>query len=288
MALSITIRRLLSIQPLNIPVFHPIALRLLHLLSDHNFTIAELTDTVNEDQALAGQILNLANSSSHIGRVKVETIKDALVRLGAHHVSSLAMAASQAAVHVSDSELVNAVMQELWFHSHACAIASRWVAENTGNRKHADQAYMGGLLHDVGKLYLLKALERLNKAGVAYAALERDILLEIFDELHVEQGERLMEHWNMPAIYRNIVSRHEAPLCDPEDIVLAIVRLVNRATRKNRLSLCEQPDVDIRELPEAQMLNMGELQFLELDEVLDNSRNVSFITRQSSRASSSA
>jgi HD-like signal output (HDOD) protein len=284
MAISLTIRRLLSIQPINLPVFHPIALKMVHLLSDQNFTIDELADTANDDQALAGQILNMANSSSYIGRVKVETIKDALIRLGAHHVSNLAMAASQAALHVSDRELVNGVMQELWFHSHACAIGCRWVAENTGYRRFADQAYMAGLLHDVGKLYLLKALERLINAGVAHAALERETLLEIFTELHVEQGERLMEHWSMPSVYRTVVSRHCAATVDPDDIVLAIVRLVNVATRKNGLSLSAEQEQEVMDLPEFALLNMGELQLFELDEVLENSRQVSFLPRQQAAA----
>jgi HD-like signal output (HDOD) protein len=225
MPISLTIRRLLSIQPIDLPVFHPIALKLIHLLSDFNFTIDELANTANDDQALAGQILKMANSSSNIGRVKVETIKEALIRLGAHHVSNLSMAASQAALHASNNSTVNAVMKELWFHSHACAVGCRWVAMNTGYRALSEQCYLAGLLHDVGKLYLIKALERITNAGVAQAALERGLLLEIFDELHIEQGNRLMEHWNMPSIYRTAVDRHSSVHFDPNDIVLVIVRL---------------------------------------------------------------
>ena len=145
MALSLTIRRLLSIQPIDLPVFHPIALKLQHLLADHNFTIDEVANTANEDQALAGQILKLAISSSYRGRVRVETIRDALIRLGAHQVSNLAMAASQAGLHVSENSMVNEVMRSLWFHSHACALGCRWVAENAGYRSLADRAYLAGL-----------------------------------------------------------------------------------------------------------------------------------------------
>jgi HD-like signal output (HDOD) protein len=278
MPISLTIRRLLSIQPIDLPVFHPIALKLIHLLSDLNFTIDELASTANDDQALAGQILNMANSSSYSGRVKVETIKDALIRLGAHHVSNLAMAASQAALHASHNSTVNAIMQELWLHSHGCAVGSRWVAMNTGHRGLAEQAYLAGLLHDVGKLYLIKALERITSAGVAQAALERELLLEIFGELHVEQGTRLMEHWNMPAVYRAVVDRHSSEHFDPDDIVLVIVRLVNVATRACGLSLGAEPDRPLMELPEATRLGLSEQQFAELGKVLEESRHVSFLS----------
>jgi HD-like signal output (HDOD) protein len=277
MPISLTIRRLLSIQPIDLPVFHPIALKLIHLLSDCNFTIDELASTANDDQALAGQILNMANSSSYSGRVKVETIKDALIRLGAHHVSNLAMAASQAALHASHNGTVNAIMQELWLHSHGCAVGCRWVAMNTGHRGLAEQAYLAGLLHDVGKLYLIKALERITNTGVALAALERELLLEIFGELHVEQGTRLMEHWSMPAVYRAAVDKHSDERFDPADMVLVIVRLVNAATRTCGLSLGAGPDRPLVEFPEAARLGMGEQQFTELGRVLEASRSVSFL-----------
>ncbi|GFE60140.1 HDOD domain-containing protein [Geobacter sp. AOG2] len=278
MPISLTIRRLLSIQPIDLPVFHPIALKLVHLLSDQNFTIDELASTANDDQALAGQILNMANSSSYIGRVKVETIKDALIRLGAHHVSNLAMAASQAALHSSHNSTVNAIMRELWLHSHGCAVGCRWVAMNTGHRALAEQAYLAGLLHDVGKLYLVKALERITNAGVAQAALERDLLLEIFAELHVEQGTRLMEHWSMPSVYRAAVDKHSCERFDPDDMVLVIVRLVNMATRMCGLSLVAGSDQPFMELPEVALLGLSEQQLAELVQVLEESRHTSFLS----------
>jgi len=280
MAVPITIKRLLGLQPIDIPVFHPIALRMVQLLADSNFVIDDLVSTSNDDQVLAGQILKMANSHVYSGRVKIETIKDALIRLGAYHVSNLAMAASQAALHASQNDFVNGVMRELWVHSHACALGSRWVAMNTGHRNIAEQAYLAGLTHDVGKLHLLKALERLTNAGMAQAALERSLLLEIFDEMHIEQGSRLMEHWNMPPVYRAVAARHHLEFSTtdmgPDNTVLAIVRLVNIATRRrNELSIStEGYEVPIVETPEAQILKLADDQIMELYGVLEKSKEI--------------
>lgn len=276
MSVPLAIRRIISIQPIDLQVFHPIALRLINLLADINFKVEDLENTVNEDQVLVGHILKLANSTSHIGRVKVETIKEALIRLGAHHVSNLAMAVSQAALHVSKNSFVNDVMQELWFHSHACALGCHWVAVNKGHRNIAEQAYLAGLVHDVGKLHLLKSLERLVNAGMAQAALERELLLEIFSELHVEQGTRLMEYWNMPPVYRNASARHHDQAMGSDDTVLAIVRFVNAATRKCGLTLSTEPAQNLLDLPEAAMLNMTFENVVELEQVINKSREIVF------------
>lgn len=274
MALSLTIRRLLTIQPIELPVFHPIAVRLQHLLESQDFKIDEVITLANEDQSLAGQILKMANSTVYAGRVRTETIKDAVIRLGARQVSNLAMAASQASLHASDDKVINGFMQTLWLHSHACAVGAGWLARRAGYPQYAEQAYMAGLLHDVGKLYLLKALERLNKSGVAQAALEEDLLLEIFAELHVEQGCRIMEHWNMPRSHYDVVATHHDAAFDPGDTVLTTVRVVNNACKIRGIDLSREPAIDVKVQPEAGMLQLSQDEFDDLFEVLEDSQEL--------------
>jgi len=274
MPLSLTIRRLLTTQPIDLPVFHPIAIRLQQLLETPDFTMDKVVELANEDQSLAGQILKMANSTVYIGRVRTETIKDAVIRLGAQQVSNLAMAASQSSLHVSEDRVLNGFMQSLWLHSHACAVGCRWLARNAGYPQYADQAYMAGLLHDVGKLYLLKALERLNRMGVAQAALEEDLLLEIFAELHVEQGCRLMEHWNMPKVYYNVVANHHDDNFDTSDTVLTVVRLVNTACKQKGIGLLHDPTIDLETETETAMLQLTQDEIDDLLEVLDDSQEI--------------
>ena len=125
---------------------------------------------------------------------------------------------------------------------------------------------MAGLLHDVGKLYLLKALERLNNVGVAHAALEFELLMEIFQELHVDQGCRLMEHWNMPKSYAKVVAEHQEVRLDTNNTVLTVVRLVNAACKFKGIGLKSEPDVDLMDLQETSLL---QLEQDELDDMLD-------------------
>lgn len=237
MRVHIRLRYALCTQPIELPVFNPVALDLLHMLAEPHTDIFDIVRTINEDQALAAQVLRMANSASYIGRDKCETIKSAAIRLGARHITNLAMAASHASLHTSESPIVNDIMQDLWLHSHACALGCRSVAISTGQHNIADQAYMAGLLHDIGKLYLLKAMERIIQNRELAIVIERDLLLNVFSEMHVEFGCRLMDHWFLPGIYRNVVAQHHAETFDSGDILLAIVRMVNINSRNYHLSL---------------------------------------------------
>jgi HD-like signal output (HDOD) protein len=274
MPLSLTIKRLLTTQPIELPVFHPIALRLQQLLGRPDFKIDEVIALASEDPSVAGQILKMANSTVYMGRVRTETIKDAVVRLGALQVSNIAMAASQSGLHVSENPIINDFMRSLWLHSHACAIGSYTLAKRAGYPQYADQAYMAGLLHDVGKLYLLKALERLNRVGVAQAALEEDLLLDIFGELHVEQGRRLMQHWHLPNVYTSVVAGHQDATYDTSDTVLTIVRLVNAACKFKGIGLVFNPTIDIPAQAETALLQLTQDELDDLYDVLDDSQDI--------------
>lgn len=236
MSVHIRIRYALCTQPIELPVFNPIALELLHMMTSPLTDIMDIVATISQDQALSAQVLRMANSPSYMGRNKCDTIKTAAIRLGARQITNLAMAASHASLHTSDNPVVNDVMQNLWLHSHACALGSRSIALNTGQQDIADQAYMAGLLHDVGKLYLLKALERIITNRELILTLDHELLQNVFSEMHVEFGCRLMDHWFLPDIYRTVVANHHAEQFDTTDMLLTIVRMVNHSSRMINLS----------------------------------------------------
>jgi len=263
MSISLDIRQFLATQPIDLPVFNPVALNILHLTSNPDSNIDDIVRAINEDQALAAQVLKMANSPVFMGLSKMETIKASVIRLGARQVANLAMTASQAALHTSDSPLIMGILQELYSHSNACAIGCWWVAQNSGNRNLAEQAYMAGLLHDIGKLYLIKALEHMDGSTDPSVSLDRQFFMGVFSELHIEQGCRIMDHWNLPPIYRSVVANHHLEGFDQQDALLAIVRLVNGVSRKFGLSLNADNAPDIQ--AEAVALSMNDARCQELD-----------------------
>jgi putative nucleotidyltransferase with HDIG domain len=271
MGFSLDLRYQICQQPIELPIFNPVALELLQLLADPNTEITNVIETINKDPGLAIQILRMANSSAYVGRCKSETIKDSVNRLGIKLISNLAMAASQAALHISTIPLVNVMMQALWQHSYACAIGCNSLAISSGHRELADQAYMAGLLHDIGKLYLLKAMEQISLKHETRFELDRETLLDVFSDMHIEQGVRIMYYWDIPALYSSIVANHHSDHADPKDILLSIVRLVNFNSIQYELNSFPRYIQPQDALVEIGVLNLSESALVQLEKDMKSS-----------------
>ena len=267
-----TVRRLLASQPIELPIFHPVALKLQRMLSNYDFTVDEVSQVANEDMSLASQMLKIANSPMYMGRSKVATIKEAVIRLGAQQVINLVIAASQASAHASVNPELDRYMKELWLHGHGCALGGRWLAHSCGMRGVADETYLAGLLHDVGKLYLLKSIEKLVAAGVINSLFDDELIMEIFEVMHAEQGYRMMQHWNFPEMYGEIIRDHHTEEWDTDNKMLAIIRFVNLTCRRIGLGLKHEPELVLINAQEAAVLDITVAQIVELEALLEDSR----------------
>ena len=107
------------------------------------FTVDEVAKVANEDQALASQMLKMANSPMYMGRTKVGTIREVVIRLGAQQVINIAIAASQAAAHTSDNPVLGRYMKALWQHSHGCALGSRWLTPEPRDARRSGRELSG-------------------------------------------------------------------------------------------------------------------------------------------------
>lgn len=274
MKISNKLYNMIAQQPIELPVFNPVALDLLQLLAEPDIMYFEVIRTIKQDEALSAKVLKMSNSTSYVGRIKCETIENSAIRLGTQQIANIAIAASHASLHCSDNPLVNEVMQDLWLHSHACALGCRSIALKTSHQSFADHAYMAGLLHDIGKLYLLKALERICTTTTAGITFEKEMLHDVFSELHVEFGCRIMDCWNIPRIYQNIVTNHHNDKSDSDGFLLAIVRLINFSSKKFNVSPYPTKTPDSSTEPDFKILQLKGSYETTLEEVMTGVKEV--------------
>lgn len=255
---------------LSLPVFNPNALRVQQELVRKEPDMGVVEKLIVRDQTLASEVLKLANSVYYRGLVEVKTVKAAIVRLGMREVSKIVLlAASKTQFRVVDKELA-LMLKRIWQHSAGNALAANWLARRCEFEELASQAFFSGLLHDIGKLFLITAIEqsKLRKSGKMTSAL----LLEVIDTLHTRQGYRLMQHWNMPEEYCLVVRDHHDPSVDARNTLLILVRLADMACHKLGIGIRSLPEVNLAATAEANLLELSEIDMAELEIMLEDTK----------------
>jgi len=258
-----------------LPVFHTVAVKLQQLLSSHSFEIDDIIELISEDQSLSGRVLKVANSSYYAGLSKISTIKDAIIRLGAQEIANMAMLASQFEFYNSSNESLNRMMQGLWGHALACGVGAKWLTRKAGYPGMAAEAFMGGLMHDIGSLALLKVLDDILKNNETSVHFSDQLINEIIEAMHEEVGYNLMKAWNFPDFYCDIARSHHKETFDHSNILLVAVRLSNLACKKLGRSLHPaDSSIAIFSAPEAHFLGLKEIALAELEIIIEDADGI--------------
>ncbi|MBK5970532.1 MULTISPECIES: HDOD domain-containing protein [Thiorhodovibrio] len=253
-----------------LPVFNRVALDVQKLKESETATMNEMTTLIMRDQALTSRILQVANSSFYGGLKQVDTLSGAVLRLGLNKVASLAMMASQLMAYQSKRQSTAERMGQLWQRAYVCASGSRWIAENCGLRGEAEAAFLSGLLHDVGELFLLKALDALCDDAKVGVSVTEQVTDELLGAMHNEIGYRLMKKWELPECYALTARDHHTPSFDHKDRLLAVTRLLDWVCLKLGVGQQSDPDIMLAATAEAQALGLREIQIAQLEVMIED------------------
>lgn len=257
-------------EKLNLPVFPGAAFELQQLLADDNTSIDQIAKVIGKDQAMASQVLKLANSAFFSGWNTVRTIREAILRLGLNHVFNLVVCTSQQKYYKSRNTTLQKILETLWQHALCTAIGSKWLVQKLGYRQFGDEAFLSGLLHDIGKLVLTKAIETIQSEYEDFD-LPSELIDQIFDSMHSEQGNYLMDEWSIPDVYCKIALNHHKEEFDKNDVLLMSVRIANQVCRKAGISTHPKEHIDLLILPEVQSLSVKQAVLAELELVIRES-----------------
>ncbi len=265
--LTVLINRKIDSGEVELPVFDDIALRINREVNENRLDAEHICKIIEEDQVLVADLLRMANSSFFSGLSSVSSLREAAVRLGIRQIASIVFSVSQKRLYSASRGMFKARLTQLWQHTSAVSIGARWLAANSGYRNLADESFVAGLLHDIGKLSLLCALEDIiSSEGLE---LSDEVVNNILQDMHSEHGAQLLTLWNLPESYKTIVLHLDDEACDPHNVVLCMIRLVDKACVLEDINDMPTDEVVILEnMPEVAALSLSDRDLAELRLVL--------------------
>ena len=255
---------------ITLPVFSDVALKVQKASREERYDIGEIEKAIESDPVLVAEVLRASNSAFFGGLTQVSSIRNAVLRLGLQRVTNLVFLASEKSRYNARHPDIATLMRDLWHHSSACAMAAEWIARKVRFPQHGETVFIGALVHDIGKLFLLRVLDDMSREPEYASVVSMELVRELLDNAHTEVGYRLLTSWHLPEVYQSIVRDHHVEAPDPANVPLQIVRLANHACNKVGIGLHPQPDLVLGAVREAGTLGMSEIAIAELEIILED------------------
>jgi putative nucleotidyltransferase with HDIG domain len=200
------VARLRPIDVYEVPTLPSIVIQALKLMQDPNSDARAVERVIIHDPAISAKILRVANSAFFGFSRRVGTIAEAVRVLGFANVQGMLI--SVGAFDAFRTERLNLV--DFWKHSIATATAARFLSSKV--RCSGDEAFMAGILHDIGKLIFAvqaeasyqRVLDLQKGSAISSLTAERTM----FEFTHPEVGQMVAERWDLPARYVAAIAHH--------------------------------------------------------------------------------
>jgi HD-like signal output (HDOD) protein len=190
---------------IDLPSFPEIAVRVRRILSDPKSSVDQVVRVVGSEPALAARLLRIANSASlNRSGKNVTDLRTAINRIGYNMVRSASISFAMAQIRRSNKLAgLEGHLQELWKRSTEVA-AHAYVLARSCSRVNADEAMLTGMMHGIGKLYVL------TRAAAHPELFMNDGMLEqIVNEWHASIGKAILENWEFPENMAQAVGEQE-------------------------------------------------------------------------------
>ncbi|MBW1766857.1 MAG: HDOD domain-containing protein [Deltaproteobacteria bacterium] len=220
-----TIHQIASLK--NLPTLPQIHLKLIETCNKDRVNVKEISEIVQKDPSLSCKIMGLANSVYSGVNIGVKNMEQAVARIGTSAIRSIVCSnsAQEAFYRNKGKEIFN--LKRFWWHSLKCAVLARLISKKI-SYSQPDEAFLSGLLHDIGKLVLWVNFPEQYKNLLEIYKDQHDLLLvgeKKLDATHYEVGACLLDRWNFQSFITDSVLYHHEPK-DRISNAFALVKIV--------------------------------------------------------------
>jgi len=246
----------------DLPAMPHVASKVLELSGNPNTSPVKLQQIISDDQAMAARILKIANSAMYACSRKIKTLTEAIVMLGFNSIRSLVVTSAARNLYSSSNSRMGLKERLLWEHSIGTACACRLLVQ-TGSPHLGEEAFLAGLMHDIGKLVLnQKAADRFDEVvqtvyneNTMFVETERALLG--FD--HAEVGAMLVNKWKLsPALELIIANHHKPETFNPDNPLLLYLDLANEICKQQGIGFIHHEGADLVGTASNRILGLSE------------------------------
>ena len=247
----------------DLPTIPVVATKVMQLIENESASAEELAKVVSSDPAVAARVLKISNSSFYGCQRQIQTLSHAIMVLGFSTLKSLVVAASVKQVY----KPYGLTEKMLWEHSFGAGLAARVIANST-RLVNEEEAFLGGLFHDIGKIIMNSldsqqfqlVVQKCYNDGMSSLEAEQ----QVFSYNHAEVGGLVIKKWNFPAILMHAVLKHHSfDFAEEEDIyqvrLTCVVGLANLFCHRLGIGVREpEEDLQLQETVPAGLLGLDE------------------------------
>lgn len=226
----------------NLPTLPDIVNKVLEQIDNPDSNLKVFQNIISKDPILSAKVLKMSNSAYYGFSRKIETLSEAVIILGLNTLKSLVIAASSFKFLNPAFEGYGLSKGELWKHSLATAMAASLITK-TLNYQNTEKFFVAGLLHDIGKILLNKALKKYNKnirtfvkmREISFDQAEREIL----GFNHCDIGAELAGYWKLPNLFVDTCKFHHIPNDSYPDnkLYVKIIHIADIIAYKSKLGI---------------------------------------------------
>ncbi|MCX6145766.1 MAG: HDOD domain-containing protein [Candidatus Kapabacteria bacterium] len=226
MDLKIELEKLIETGNMKLPVLPRVAAKVLSIINDPNVNIHELTNLIQQDQAISTHVLRIANSAAFAPITEIVSIQQAITRLGFRILTEITLSISLQS-DIFKSRMYHHEMVMLWKHS---LLAGLWAKRVAFHKKYNVEAtFLGGLLHEIGKPILINSISDLTSE--THTKVDYDTLEEILSQYHIIVSKKLMNEWNLPKLVSSIAcDYYDLQNCKANIKEASVVFIANKLT----------------------------------------------------------
>jgi len=201
----------------DLPPLPAVVTRIMQTVNDPRSAADELNRLISLDQGLSSKMLRIVNSAYYGFPRRISTITHAVVILGFNTVRNLVLGVSAFGMLSHKTSRLGLDRVRFWQHCVGSAVAARLLAKRCrlSNREALEEAFIAGLLHDIGELFLDCYFPAQYALTMSHAGQEGMPMLEAERALlgvdHGTVGRRIAGLWNFPPLLASTMGEWPAP-----------------------------------------------------------------------------